>query len=106
MEIITYTTIWFALAGLFSILLLSANPYYKKEFSKVTNKLGIAYEIALQKAEQIEISKHKWLESEKAVVKPKTKTAIYRGVTYDPTEIKKAVPTIKRGMYRGSAWEA
>ena len=23
--------------------------------------------------------------SEKAVVKPKTKTAIYRGVTYDPT---------------------
>ena len=66
MEIITYTTIWFALAGLFSILLLSANPYYKKEFSKVTNKLGIAYEIALQKAEQIEISKHKWLESEKA----------------------------------------
>ena len=66
MEIITYTTIWFALAGLFSILLLSANPYYKKEFSKVTNKLGIAYEVALQKAEQIEISKHKWLESEKA----------------------------------------
>ena len=65
MEIITYTTIWFALAGLFSILLLSANPYYKKEFSKVTNKLGIAYEVALQKAEQVEISKHKWLESEK-----------------------------------------
>ena len=44
--------------------------------------------------------------SEKAVVSPKTKTAIYRGVTYDPTEIKRAVPTIKRGMYRGSAWEA
>ena len=44
--------------------------------------------------------------SEKAVVKPMTTTAIYRGVTYDPTEIKKAVPTIKRGMYRGSAWEA
>ena len=44
--------------------------------------------------------------SEKAVVRPKTKTAIYRGVTYDPTEIKKAVPTITRGMYRGSAWEA
>ena len=65
MEIITYTTIWFALAGLFSILLLSANPYYKKEFSKVGNRLGIAYEVALQKAEQIEISKHKWLESEK-----------------------------------------
>ena len=65
MEIITYTTIWFALAGLFSVLLLSANPYYKKEFSKARNRLGIAYEVALQKAEQIEISKHKWLESEK-----------------------------------------
>ena len=44
--------------------------------------------------------------SEKEVVKTMTKTAIYRGVTYDPTEIKKAVPTIKHGMYRGSAWEA
>ena len=44
--------------------------------------------------------------SEKAVVKPMTKTAIYRGVTYDPTERKKAVPTVKRGMYRGSPWEA
>ena len=65
MEIITYTTIWFALAGLFSVLLLSANPYYKKEFNKARNRLGIAYEVALQKAEQIEISKHKWLESEK-----------------------------------------
>ena len=28
--------------------------------------LNVAYEVALQKAEQIEISKHKWLESEKA----------------------------------------
>ena len=44
--------------------------------------------------------------SKKAVVRPKTKTAIYRGVTYDPTEIKRAVPTVKRGMYRGSPWEA
>ena len=44
--------------------------------------------------------------SEKAVVRPKPKTAIYRGVTYDPTEIKRAVPTINRGMYRGSPWEA
>ena len=65
MDIIAYTIVWFALAGLFSILLLSANPYYKKEFSKARNRLGIAYEVALQKAEQIEISKHKWLESEK-----------------------------------------
>ena len=66
MEIITYTTIWFALAGLFSVLLLSANPYYKKEFSKARNRLGIAYEVALRKSEEIEILKHKWLESEKA----------------------------------------
>ena len=51
MEIITYTTIWFALAGLFSVLLLSTNPYYKKEFNKARNRLGIAYEVALQKAE-------------------------------------------------------
>ena len=65
MEIITYTTIRFAAAGLFSVLLLSTNPYYKKEFNKVTNTLNVAYEVALQKAEQVEISKHKWLESEK-----------------------------------------
>ena len=44
--------------------------------------------------------------SKKAVVSPKTKTAIYRGVTYDPSEIKKAAPKAKRGWYRGSAWEA
>ena len=44
--------------------------------------------------------------SEKAVVRAKTKTASYRGVTYDPTEIKRAGPTVKRGMYRGSPWEA
>ena len=44
--------------------------------------------------------------SEKGVFKPMTKSAIYRGVTYDPTERKKAVPTVKRGMYRGSPWEA
>ena len=66
MEILSYTSILFVLGGLFSILLLLTNPYYKKEFNKVANRLGIAYEVALQKAEQIEISKHKWLESEKA----------------------------------------
>lgn len=44
--------------------------------------------------------------SGKAVVSPKTKTAIYRGVTYDPSEMKKAAPKAKRGMYRGSSWEA
>ena len=66
MEILAYISTLFALGGIFSSLLLYSNPYYKKEFSKVTNRLGIAYEVALQKAEQIEISKHKWLESEKA----------------------------------------
>ena len=29
------------------------------------NGLDIAYEVALQKAEELEILKHKWLESEK-----------------------------------------
>ena len=66
MDIIAYTIVWFALAGLFSVLLLAANPYYKKEFNGITNRLSIAYYVALQKAEQIEILKHKWLESEKA----------------------------------------
>ena len=44
--------------------------------------------------------------SEKAVVSPQTKTAIYRGVTYDPTERKKAATKAKSGIYRGSPWEA
>ena len=48
------------------MLLLYTNPYYKNKISKVVNGLNVAYEVALQKAEQIEISKHKWLESEKA----------------------------------------
>ena len=43
--------------------------------------------------------------SQKAVVKSKTPIS-YRGATYDPAERKKAVPTVKRGMYRGSPWEA
>jgi hypothetical protein len=43
--------------------------------------------------------------SQKAVVKPKTKTAIYRGVSYNPTK-QKAAPVAKSGMYRGSSWEA
>ena len=47
------------------MLLLYTNPYYKNKISKVVNGLNVAYEVALQKAEQIEISKHKWLESEK-----------------------------------------
>ncbi len=47
------------------MLLLLTNPYYKNKISKAVDGLNVAYEVALQKAEQIEISKHKWLESEK-----------------------------------------
>jgi len=65
MEILSYTSILFGLGGLFSMLLLYTNPYYKTKISKAVNGLNVAYEVALQKAEQIEISKHKWLESEK-----------------------------------------
>ena len=65
MEILAYTSILFGLGGLFSILLLYGNPYYKNKISNAVNGLNVAYEIALQKAEQIEILKHKWLESEK-----------------------------------------
>jgi hypothetical protein len=55
----------FGLGALFSMLLLYTNPYYKNKMSKAMNGLNIAYYVALQKAEQIEILKHKWLESEK-----------------------------------------
>ena len=47
------------------MLLLYTNPYYKSKINNAVNGLNVAYEVALQKAEQIEISKHKWLESEK-----------------------------------------
>ena len=47
------------------MLLLYTNPYYKNKIDNAVNGLNVAYEVALQKAEQIEISKHKWLESEK-----------------------------------------
>jgi hypothetical protein len=66
MEILAYTSILFGLGGLFSMLLLYTNPYYKNKVSSVVNGLNVAYYVALEKAEQIEISKHKWLESEKA----------------------------------------
>ena len=65
MEILAYTSILFALGGLFSALLYSNPPYYKSKISKAINGLNIAYEVALQKAEELEILKHKWLESEK-----------------------------------------
>ena len=66
MEILAYISTLFALGGIFSSLLLYSNPYYKNKINKAVNGLNVAYEVALQKAEQIEISKHKWLESEKA----------------------------------------
>ena len=48
------------------MLLLYTNPYYRNKIDNAVNGLNVAYEVALQKAEQIEILKHKWLESEKA----------------------------------------
>jgi len=66
MEILAYISTLFALGGIFSSLLLYSNPYYKNKIRKGIDGLNVAYEVALQKAEQIEISKHKWLESEKA----------------------------------------
>ncbi len=66
MEILTYTSTLFVLGGLFSMLLLYTNPYYRNKISNAVNGLNVAYHVALQKAEQIEILKHKWLESEKA----------------------------------------
>ena len=54
MEILTYTIVWLALSSLFAIFLLSNDPHLKaRRFARST-------------AEQIEILKHKWLESEKA----------------------------------------
>ena len=53
MEIIIYTTVWLAVSGIFTMLLLSNDPYVKAK------KLA---DIAL---ERIEVLKHKWLESEK-----------------------------------------
>tara|TARA_R100000353_G_scaffold127937_1_gene90806 strand:+ start:256 stop:498 length:243 start_codon:yes stop_codon:yes gene_type:complete len=53
MELITYITIWVSLSGLFTIFLVVNNPYIR------------AHKLAQLTAEQIEILKHKWLESEK-----------------------------------------
>jgi len=64
MELLTYTSIWLALCVLVSIALLEASPYYNRNSKK--SGLRIAYEITLHRAEQLEILKHKWFESEKA----------------------------------------
>ena len=46
--------------------------------------------------------------SNKTVVKNSVTESVlkYRGVSYKPSEIKKAVPIRKSGTYRGSTWEA
>tara|TARA_S200002703_G_scaffold149121_2_gene146408 strand:+ start:997 stop:1251 length:255 start_codon:yes stop_codon:yes gene_type:complete len=53
MEILSYTIIYFTLAGLVTLLLLRNNPYVK------------AKKLVDTALERIEILKHKWLESEK-----------------------------------------
>jgi hypothetical protein len=49
MEIILFAIIWMSLGGLFAMILLTNDPYVKA-----------------RKLADIEILKHKWLESEKA----------------------------------------
>jgi len=54
MEILFYSIAWLTISMLFAIILWSNDPYMK------------AKKLAQQAAEQIEILKHKWFESEKA----------------------------------------
>ena len=63
MENVTNLVIWFAFSGLASMIFVSNvwNPVKRKDLD-----IKFAYEIALHRAEQREILKHKWLESEKA----------------------------------------
>lgn len=64
MEILTYASVWLVLCILVAAVLLEASPYYNRSSKK--SGLRLAYEITLHKAEQSEILKHKWFESEKA----------------------------------------
>ena len=64
MELLTYTSVWLVLCILVAAILLEASPYYNRNSKK--SGLRVAYEIALHKAEQLEILKHKWFESERA----------------------------------------
>ena len=64
MELLTYGTVWFVLCILVAAILLETSPYYHRNSKK--SGLRVAYEITLHKAEQLEILKHKWFESEKA----------------------------------------
>tara|TARA_R110000751_G_scaffold33706_1_gene83814 strand:- start:2248 stop:2490 length:243 start_codon:yes stop_codon:yes gene_type:complete len=54
MEILLYSILWLIGGILFATFLLSTNPYTR------------AKKLAKQAAEQIEILRHKWFESEKA----------------------------------------
>jgi len=64
MELLTYASVWLVLCILVAALLLEASPYYNRSSKK--SGLRMAYEITLHKAEQLEILKHKWFESERA----------------------------------------
>lgn len=64
MELLTYASVWLVLSILIAAILLEASPYYNRNSKK--SGLRVAYEIALHKAEQLEILKHKWFESERA----------------------------------------
>ena len=64
MEFLTYTIIWLAFCVGISALLFMASPYYNRKPKR--NALNLMFEITLHEAEQKEILKHKWFESEKA----------------------------------------
>ena len=63
MENVINLVIWFSVSAIASLIFVSGiwKPIKRNELD-----INFAYEIALHKAEQIEILKHKWLESEKA----------------------------------------
>ena len=63
MENVIILTIWFAISAIASLIFVSNlwTPVKRNELD-----INFAYEIALHRAEQREILKHKWLESEKA----------------------------------------
>ena len=63
MENVINLVIWFSVSAIASLIFVSNLwvPVKRNELD-----INFAYEIALHKAEQKEILKHKWLESEKA----------------------------------------
>ena len=63
MENVITQIMWFAISAVVSLIFVSNiwKPVKRNELD-----INFAYEIALHKAEQREILKHKWLESEKA----------------------------------------